>query len=328
MSLTIDEKKDDYVKVTWPVKLCEFLARCYHSDQFRIDNVNNVIFSMKLELGSSLSNPTLNLSVQKSNLKINHAFVNVTIESVSIKQSRFWSSSCYFKNINIPRNTMVERIIHKNRNEETLHKVYELDITCEIQWTNYEKSSLHNHPCNEIERFYNSEELSDVTIIVDQVRIPAHKVILAAHSEVFAKMLQSEMKEAKNNEINIEDLDPEIILEMLHYCYKGTLKTTNNVQIVLQVLKVADIYQIIKLKDFCEHRLMIEISSDNVLDIIDVADDSNAVDLRQEAIEFIAEHYETVFASDKFKELFFRKQELMFEVVHALSNNRWAFNFQ
>ncbi|XP_044586116.1 speckle-type POZ protein B-like [Cotesia glomerata] len=198
MSLTIDEKKDDYVKVTWPVKLCEFLARCYHSDQFRIDNVNNVIFSMKLEL--------------------------------------------------------------------------------------------------------------------------AHKVILAAHSEVFAKMLQSEMKEAKNNEINIEDLDPEIILEMLHYCYKGTLKTTNNVQIVLQVLKVADIYQIIKLKDFCEHRLMIEISSDNVLDIIDVADDSNAVDLRQEAIEFIAEHYETVFASDKFKELFFRKQELMFEVVHALSN--------
>ncbi|KAH0561618.1 hypothetical protein KQX54_018115 [Cotesia glomerata] len=269
MSLTIDEKKDDYVKVTWPVKLCEFLARCYHSDQFRIDNVNNVIFSMKLELGSSLSNPTLNLSVQKSNLKINHAFVNVTIESVSIKQSRF---------------------------------------------------CLHNHPCNEIERFYNSEELSDVTIIVDQVRIPAHKVILAAHSEVFAKMLQSEMKEAKNNEINIEDLDPEIILEMLHYCYKGTLKTTNNVQIVLQVLKVADIYQIIKLKDFCEHRLMIEISSDNVLDIIDVADDSNAVDLRQEAIEFIAEHYETVFASDKFKELFFRKQELMFEVVHALSN--------
>ncbi|KAH0561620.1 hypothetical protein KQX54_018123 [Cotesia glomerata] len=296
MSLTIDEKKDNYVKVTWSVKLCEFIAKFYHSDQFGIDNIKNVSF------------------------KSEFASINVKIGKVSIKKFHLWSFSCCFKDIIMQKYETVDKIIPMTCDDGTRQNVYELKITCEINWTDSEKSSLCNNPCDEVERFYNSEELCDVTIIVDQVRIPAHKVVLATHSEVFAKMLQSEMKEAKNNEINIEDLDPEIILEMLHYCYKGTLKTRNDVQIVLQVLKVADIYQIIKLKEICEYRLIMNMSTDNVLNIIDVADDHNAVNLRQEAIEFIVDHYETVFASDKFKELFFRKQEMMFEVVRALSN--------
>ncbi|XP_044586120.1 TD and POZ domain-containing protein 1-like [Cotesia glomerata] len=320
MSLNIDEKKDNYVKVTWVVKLCEVIAKFYNSDQFKIINIDNISFSMKLELGGSSSNATFDLWVKKSNPEPALALIKVMVGDFSINQSQCWKSSSYFKNIIIPKETSVEKIIERTCKEKTLHNVYKLKITCEIHWNNTVKSSLNNNLCDKIQRFYNSEELSDVTIIVDQVRIPAHKVVLAAHSEVFSKMLQSEMKEAKDGEINIKYINPEVILEMLHYCYTGTMKAKNSVQIALQVLEVADIYQIIKLKEICELNLWSRMSIGNVLQIIDAADDHNAINLRQKAMEFILRRHKEVFPTNEFQELFFRKQKLMLEIVRALSH--------
>ncbi|KAH0561625.1 hypothetical protein KQX54_018160 [Cotesia glomerata] len=298
MSLNIDEKKDNYVKVTWVVKLCEVIAKFYNSDQFKIINIDNISFSMKLELGGSSSNATFDLWVKKSNPEPALALIKVMVGDFSINQSQCWKSSSYFKNIIIPKETSVEKIIERTCKEKTLHNVYKLKITCEIHWNNTVKSSLNNNLCDKIQRFYNSEELSDVTIIVDQVRIPAHKVVLAAHSEVFSKMLQSEMKEAKD----------------------GTMKAKNSVQIALQVLEVADIYQIIKLKEICELNLWSRMSIGNVLQIIDAADDHNAINLRQKAMEFILRRHKEVFPTNEFQELFFRKQKLMLEIVRALSH--------
>ncbi|XP_044586122.1 BTB/POZ domain-containing protein At1g01640-like [Cotesia glomerata] len=200
------------------------------------------------------------------------------------------------------------------------HHYYEVTITCEIFWRSKIKRNLDINLYNEVQKFYNSEELSDVTIIVDKFEIPAHKVILAAQSEVFAKMLQSGMKEAMKNEINIKGLDLEIILEMLHYCYKGETKASEDTKVALQMLEVADIYQIIKLNDICERTLINNMSTENVLDIIDAADDHNAFDLRKSAINLIVLHSKKVVASKKFQKLCYKKPELMFELTYAFGN--------
>ncbi|KAH0561622.1 hypothetical protein KQX54_018134 [Cotesia glomerata] len=101
------------------------------------------------------------------------------------------------------------------------------------------------------------KELSDVTIIVNQVRIPAHKVVLAAHSE-------------------------------------GTTKASYDFLTALQVLEVADIYQFIKLKKICEVTLG-----------------------GQRCLLF---SIVKLLASGEFKELFFRKHELVYEIVQALGD--------
>ncbi|KAH0561624.1 hypothetical protein KQX54_018147 [Cotesia glomerata] len=218
MSLNIDEKKDNYVKVTWVVKLCEVIAKFYNSDQFKIINIDNISFSMKLELGGSSSNATFDLWVKKSNPEPALALIKVMVGDFSINQSQCWKSSSYFKNIIIPKETSVEKIIERTCKEKTLHNVYKLKITCEIHWNNTVKSSLNNNLCDKIQRFYNSEELSDVTIIVDQVRIPAHKVVLAAHSEVLEVVLisikLSSLKEISDdhNAINLRQKAMEFIL--------------------------------------------------------------------------------------------------------------------
>ena len=47
-----------------------------------------------------------------------------------------------------------------------------------------------------------AEALSDVALEVAGTRIPAHRVLLAAASPVFARMFESRMQETTTNEVN------------------------------------------------------------------------------------------------------------------------------
>ena len=63
---------------------------------------------------------------------------------------------------------------------------------------------------------------SDFALIVGDQRFPVHKAILAARSPVFAAMFgHNEMDENKNGVVQIKDLEPEVLKEMLKFIYTG-----------------------------------------------------------------------------------------------------------
>ncbi|KAH0561621.1 hypothetical protein KQX54_018126 [Cotesia glomerata] len=289
------------------------------TDRFQITNLENVNFHIGLKFPCAFSN-IFTLWVEKSSLEPANAMIKVIVGNVEAQvEANNWKDLVYIQSNATISGAAKTRQLY-DRSLRVDYYFCDINITCEIIWRSSIDSSLNYNPYDEIQRFYNSEELSDVTIIVNQVRIPAHKVVLAAHSEVFSKMLQSKMKEAKDGEINIKDLDPEVIFEVLHYCYKGTTKASYDFLTALQVLEVADIYQFIKLKKICEVTLGDKMFIGNALKIIDAADDYNAVDLRRKAIQFIVQHRKKLLASGEFKELFFRKHELVYEIVQALGD--------
>ncbi len=57
---------------------------------------------------------------------------------------------------------------------------------------------------------FNNMQFSDVNFKVCGSEFPAHKLILAARSEVFAAMFKHPMKEQSTNQIEIEDIKPEV----------------------------------------------------------------------------------------------------------------------
>ena len=60
------------------------------------------------------------------------------------------------------------------------------------------------------------EDLTDFTIICQDKKFPVHKQILAARSDVFLRMFQHEdTQEAKNNQIEMDDTDPETVERFL-----------------------------------------------------------------------------------------------------------------
>lgn len=74
-----------------------------------------------------------------------------------------------------------------------------------------------------------SKDDSDITIIVDDKELFAHKNILSAKSNVFKSMFTTKMSENLNGVINIEDFAPEVIEELLQYIYTGRCKNLNKV---------------------------------------------------------------------------------------------------
>ena len=62
-----------------------------------------------------------------------------------------------------------------------------------------------------------------VTFMVKEKKLCAPKVMLTAQSDVFAKMLDSEWKEAKEKCVTIEDIEPEVFSELLRFLITGAV---------------------------------------------------------------------------------------------------------
>lgn len=64
---------------------------------------------------------------------------------------------------------------------------------------------------------------SDLSLEVDGTRLNVHSSILSSRSQVFARMLASDMTEAKTRVIKIVDVNLDIIRLLCEYIYTGTL---------------------------------------------------------------------------------------------------------
>jgi len=78
----------------------------------------------------------------------------------------------------------------------------------------------------------NSEKGSDIQFIVKGEKIPAHSLILEGGSPVFAAMFEHDMTESSSRTVVVEDIEPGVFRQLLHYLYTGEepniiLKTKN-----------------------------------------------------------------------------------------------------
>lgn len=67
-----------------------------------------------------------------------------------------------------------------------------------------------------------SEDYSDVVFIVEQQRLPAHRVILAARSEYFRTLLYGGFSESTKKIIELE-IPVEAFKVLLRYIYSGNI---------------------------------------------------------------------------------------------------------
>lgn len=73
----------------------------------------------------------------------------------------------------------------------------------------------------DLEDLFRSQEFSDVTISANGREFKAHKAILAARSPMFRGMFSHDMKETKYNRVDVPDVDPDVLQEMLRFIYTG-----------------------------------------------------------------------------------------------------------
>ncbi|KAL7307058.1 hypothetical protein TKK_0000798 [Trichogramma kaykai] len=201
-------------------------------------------------------------------------------------------------------------------------------IQCELEVLKEYKSSLDSKIINnesetidqvKFDSAFLCKEFSDVELITsDDNSIPAHRIILAMASPVFKAMLTHDMLERKNNSVEIIDTPYNILIEMLRYIYTGEIISTKT-DIVLEILAVADKYQIDNLKVKCEKILCAELSTENALDIMEAALKYNVKNLENEAKNFVTAHIQLFVNTEKFKNIV--DPGVLHNVIQSISNS-------
>ncbi|XP_008209364.1 speckle-type POZ protein B [Nasonia vitripennis] len=208
--------------------------------------------------------------------------------------------------------TIVCEITYKPTDEEDVVKLHKEDQGVQKQ-EDYIEARLE--VIDNFEALLNDNKFSDMSLISGGKVVKAHKCILANSSSVFAAMFEAGMKESQENTVKILDIEYDVLVEMVRFVYTGR---ANNINALLsELVFAADKYELHLLKKICVNKMLKNISIDNVIDYLQIADKLLIEELRVEAIKFIVEKGRSD-VTDK-PEFKFLPHNIMYKVCCGLS---------
>ena len=174
-------------------------------------------------------------------------------------------------------------------------------------------ATIRQCPIDKMNSLLEEKLFWDTEVHVGESVFKVHKVILASVSEVFKKMFENEMQEKKTGVVNITDVDPEVMSDLLSYIYTGS--SPNMESHTKELLVAADKYGMDSLVFICMKQLESDLSTETVADIVLVADRIVlGKPLKDACINFVRNEYFSVILSDSWKLLEKNSPELAVEV--------------
>ena len=144
-----------------------------------------------------------------------------------------------------------------------------------------EKSTVRER----ISYFFNSEVLSDVAFLVDSLKIPAHKFVLAAGSSVFYAMFHGSLAETSNL-IEVPDCEcKEDFLEFLKFLY--TDECDLSWENIFPVLYLSKKYLIQPLSRKCVEFMIQDFKKDTVLAVLQQSVKFEENGLKKRCLEYL-----------------------------------------
>ncbi|XP_055303872.1 ring canal kelch homolog isoform X2 [Sitodiplosis mosellana] len=142
----------------------------------------------------------------------------------------------------------------------------------------------------------------DVTLIAENMEIPAHKMVLASCSPYFYAMFSgSDFEESHQDKITVQGVDFRALQLLVEYVYTSYVDVNeDNVQ---TLLTAANLLQLTDVRDACCDYLQTQLDPSNCLGIRDFADIHGCVDLLNYANTYIEQHFSEVIQYDEFLNL-------------------------
>ena len=165
-----------------------------------------------------------------------------------------------------------------------------------ISIPSYFSSSFEN-----MNRLRHQEALCDVTLVVGNVRIPAHKVVLAAASSYFEAMFTADMIESRENTIELKDIDAPSVQMIVEFMYTSKIDISeDNVQ---ALLPTSTIIHVEPVRSECCKFLTSQLSPCNCLGIFIFADHHGCHDLKASAKSYALTNFVEVSRTEEFLHL-------------------------
>lgn len=151
---------------------------------------------------------------------------------------------------------------------------------------NVSTPSMKNVMAMQYEKLFNNKKFSDFTLVTaDKTEIPVHKNIMSIRSPVFETMMETKMRESKENKATIEDIDGKALMELLRFLYSGRVENLDDV--ACDLLYAATKYDVPDLKPLCVSSLTKQLSPSNVIETMMLADLHNEQELKSFCVDYI-----------------------------------------
>ena len=157
----------------------------------------------------------------------------------------------------------------------------------------------------------------DVTVNCGDASFECNKFMLTARSPVFKAMFQHDTEENQTNVVNVKDIEPRVLEEMLLYIHTGDASNIKN--LAKELLAVADFYQLNQLKDCCQEVLSEALDAKNSIGILILSDMHSAMKLRRDALKFVSENMNSVSLSCDWKKQLACYPSLQSEIISLQS---------
>ncbi|CAG5123341.1 unnamed protein product [Candidula unifasciata] len=165
----------------------------------------------------------------------------------------------------------------------------------------------------------NGQEFCDITLALDGAHIPAHKAILGARSSYFEAMFRSFTPQDNIVNIAIGEMVPsrQAFDSLMRYIYYGDVVMPPEDSLYLFAAPYFYGFTNNRLQAFCKHNLEMNVSCQNVIQILEAADKIQATDMKKHALSIIVHHFPK---AARFPSLRRLSRELLLDVLDALAD--------
>lgn len=163
-------------------------------------------------------------------------------------------------------------------------------MSSEISWTLQDaKQKTHaGLVLRGLNQLRNTGMLLDVILHTDGRKFEAHRIVLAACSDYFLAMFTEPMKESREKEIRLYGVTAIGVEVLLEYAYTSKLELTpDNID---EVLSAASHLQMDKVVHACANYLGAQLTLENCIDIVTIAETYSLVCLKKIVYRFMCEH--------------------------------------
>ncbi|XP_022764232.1 BTB/POZ domain-containing protein At3g56230-like, partial [Durio zibethinus] len=150
--------------------------------------------------------------------------------------------------------------------------------------------------------------------------IPAHKALLAARSEIFKNILDSDGCKAPprgTDTITLSELNTEELESLLEFLYTGNLPLDKLEKHVFALYVAADKYEIPYLQESCERYMQNSMNISNAIEILEIADAHSNTKLKETALNFVVQNMKSIVSSQKYEDFASGNPHLCVQITRA-----------
>lgn len=211
----------------------------------------------------------------------------------------------------------------------TLYMQVKLDIRSGISYRSSSKRIRLDEPRSrlfktlpeDIRNMREESNFNDVCIKCGDVIMRCSKFILCARSDVFRAMFSHEMKEARELQIRIEDVEPSTLKDMLEFLYSDDVKGIGLSRTV-KLLPLAEKYNIRSLCNFCVEALSTHITVEHAGEIAVLAEQHQIRPLLEKTINFMLINANRVIKTEGWRTVLQVCPEIANHIICSLSKHR------